>query len=298
MAPKSILLLCTFVVYVYGNRWGNKDCKDSLVVFGAGYEDDGVSPPDDLVGLHKYSTGKGWPQYVADQMNMKLFNYAVAGGLSGVDNLYFKGWSGNKWQVDEYLRVNSKIPNNTLFGVATGAINEMFFNIYTDEALNGMVNNIMDCLKKLITAGATKMFVLNLPDYTMAPTFRAGVDNNTEEGNQASRDGVLRHNAKMAAALDDLSKQNPAVRIVPIDFHKYWEEGIESMPYKTTYAMVCVDGFVQPGDVYANGTSHPDDILKYAFFDMAHPSSGVHLHIATNIQIKLREAGIMPSWKK
>jgi thermolabile hemolysin len=279
-----------------GNREAqmqSKRLKDTLVVFGGGYEDDAVNPPNDLVGLHRYSTGPVWPQYLAELMNMRLYNYAVSGALTLDNNLYFNGWSGNKWQTEHYLKQNPRVPNNVLIGVATGAINEMFANVYTDDVLNTMVNNIIDfTLKPLIKAGATQIFVLNLPDYTLAPGFIVGgLENRTAAQNKATKDGVISHNLKMAAALKKLAKENSCVQIVQVDFFKFWNDAVATKEYKTTYGFECTPGVAIPLDIFTFGkTSTYEDIVKYAFYDAYHPATIVHQEIATNIQAVLKAA--------
>lgn len=291
MVTKLILLLLIIAVNDVFESEANQNCK--LIVFGGGYEDDAVNPPHDLVGLHRYSTGPVWPQYLAEKMNMKLYNYAVSGGLTLDNNLYFNGWSGNKWQTEHYLKQNPTVPKNALIGVASGAINEMFANNYTDEVLNGMVNNLVNfTLKPLIKAGATKIFVLNLPDYTLAPGFIVGgIENRTLAQNEATKAGVISHNKKMAAALTTLSKENPSVQIVQIDFYKFWNDAVSTKAYKSTYGFECTPGVAIPLDIFTFGkTSTYEDIMKYAFYDAYHPATGVHMEIASNIQAALKAA--------
>jgi len=306
---RTVLLLLTTVTLVLGqgNRQGNREDnlqnikpKDTLVVFGAGYEDDGVSAPDDLVGLHRYSTGDVWPEFLAEQLNMHLQNYAVAGALTEIDNLYFKGWSGSRWQVEYYLKHNPVIPKNVLIGFASGAINEQFVDpaSLTDTVVNTMVSNVIEhSLKPLIKAGATAIFVTNLPDYTTAPAFQpGGNEGSTTALNKLKGDAVVNHNTKMASALKTLATQNPTVQIIAVDFYKMWADSIKTKEYKTTYGFACdptVPGLESPSDVYKTSTSKVEDMLKYAFYDAYHPASGVHFDIANSIAAQLKAAGIM-----
>jgi len=296
MSEGIFVLLCCVATVVCGNG------KDTLVVFGAGYEDNGVSMPDDNVGLHKYSTGNNWPDYVAEKLNMKLQNYAVAGALTGIDNYYFKGWSGNQWQVDEYLRNNRQtVKSGALVGFMTGGINEMFYGIYTEAFLNGMVANTTKQIKQLINAGATVVFVLNIPDYTMAPGAKK---DNTEAANILARDAIINHNKKMVNALNGLSTEyryNRNIRIVQIDFHTLWRDSINSKEFKNTFGFHCInrDDIEYPADIYYESTTTTNrDMMKYAFYDGYHPATAVHYDVANNIVAKLGAVGITACGKK
>lgn len=277
-----------------GNWWCPP--KDTMVIFGADYEDDGINLPNDTVGLHQYSDGKVWPQYLADMMNMKLQNYAVAGGTTGIDNVNFKGWSGNQWQVDQYLKENrGRIGKNVLIGVATGAVNEMFSSPFTEEVLSGMVNNIASIVDKLMKAGSTTVFVLNTPDYTLSPAFQpdSELENVTEEAISAIKSAVLNYNEKLYLALQKVSGRNPNAVTIQIDFYQYWNTGVNSKQYKATWAFDFGDGTAVPSEMFA-WNPKPDDAGKYAFYDAYHPAAGVHYEIAKNIMARLVKYYIKP----
>jgi len=298
MSEGIFVLLCCVVTAVCG--YG----KDTLVVFGAGYEDNGVNMPDDNVGLHKYSTGNNWPDYVAEKLKMKLQNYAVAGALTGIDNYYFKGWSGNQWQVDEYMKNNGRtVKSNVLVGFMTGGINEMFYGNYTEAFLNGIVTNTVNQIRQLLRAGATVVFVLNIPDYTMAPGAKK---DNTAEANLNARNGIINHNKKMAIALNNLPQSNEFrnnrnIKIVQIDFHTLWSNSINSKEFKDTFGFHCInrDEIEYPADIYYQSTTTTNkDMMKYAFYDAYHPATAVHYDVANNIVAQLGAVGITACGKK
>jgi len=303
MVSKTVLILlsCT-VSAVFGNYNNYQTSKKTLVVFGAGYEDNGVNLPDDVVGLHKYSTGKNWPDYVADEMEMKLENWAVAGALTGVDNYYFEGWSGNQWQVDEYLKNHSRNDvKDVLVGFMTGGINEMFYRNYTEPFINGMVNNVTNCLQRLIDRGVTAMFVLNIPDYTLAPGAQPGIGDSTIDINNAAKNGIIDHNKKMDCALTKLKEKNRAVTIVKIDFHTLWNVSISTKKYQKTYGFHCErkDDIEYPDDIYLHGIkSDYKDMVKYAFYDGYHPATAVHYDVSKNITAALKAAKISTNCNK
>lgn len=294
-----VLVLQPTKAWLFGAKTPAK--KDTLLVFGADYEDDGINLPEDDKGLHLFSDGEVWPEYLACNMKNRLLNWAVSGAKTDSDNKDFKGWSGITWQVTEYLKKFPRISENVTVAIGTDAvINEIpkaDVKSVAGDVLKKIGENVAGVLQKLADAGASTIVVLNLPDYTLAPAYLTSTSPKLEDTalNTARQEIVKNFNTLLDTSVKSLTTKNPTVKFISIDFNKYWTESINKYEYKTTYAYKYADGTAVPGDTYTGGkTTTSDDIKKFAFYDAYHPSTGVHYDLAKSIQGDLKTAGILP----
>ncbi len=95
-------------------------------------------------------------------------NDAYSGAESGYENYYFPNWSGILWQIETYLDTqNQYIPSSTLIGLQSGGANDFFATNPPGGA--AVATNTVNALKKLALAGARKILLLNIMDFSIVP---------------------------------------------------------------------------------------------------------------------------------
>jgi thermolabile hemolysin len=115
-----------------------------------------------------FSNSHVWDEYVATNLNLPAYNWAVAGAAA--DAYYVI--PGVSQQVDSFLIYKQSAPNyqvsNTLFTVMIGGNDLVNYGRSVDSILAAEQQG----LEKLINAGARNILLMNLPDLSRAPTFQ------------------------------------------------------------------------------------------------------------------------------
>ncbi|HEF5875078.1 TPA: SGNH/GDSL hydrolase family protein [Burkholderia cenocepacia] len=121
----------------------------------------------------RFTNGRNWVEYLADDLNVPLYDWAVGGtGVSDRRVLQWVEMPGLLSQVRDWRRATradrSYDPARTLFTVLVGGNDLIYFDTPPDEILA----KEREAIDVLIDAGAKNILVLNLPDVSRAPIFK------------------------------------------------------------------------------------------------------------------------------
>jgi len=162
--------------------WTNDSVSQSkkinkMVVFGDSLSDTGnmfngsqwLFPNRNSWFLGHFSNGFVWTEYLANEKNIPVYNWAV-GGAAGSNK--YVALTGVKDQVESYLTYRKMAknykPENTLYAMEFG-LND-FMNY--DRTVSEVKNDFSLALTRLVDSGAKNILLLTLPDATKAPQFK------------------------------------------------------------------------------------------------------------------------------
>ncbi len=238
-----------------------------LVVFGDSLSDTGTVfratggayPPDPPYFQGRYSNGRVWVEYLAEQLGLaasQIRNFACGGATSGN---YSNGGlvPGLVRQVNSFTQTRSQLQSSSLYVLWAGA------NDYLQGAddTTAPVKNIMDAIDSLSAAGAKRVLVANLPNLGQLPATR-------NNANSASLTALTQtHNQKLRQSLKALSQQQPELEIAVLDANALYQSAITN-PAKFAFTNVtsaCMNG--------SGPCETPDQFL---FWDGIHPTTAAH----------------------
>lgn len=183
-----------------------EDCIEKIVVFGDSFSDTGnvksltggAVPPGPPYNDGRFTNGLTWIDHLADFMNMDRpmpayarpmpvyapesagTNFAIAGASSG--NEETTTWipaltkasitlpsKGLRAQIEDFLLQDEedKCSPEFLFVIWVGAVDLLMLN--KGPEYDDVIKNIKKGIKSLISGGATKLLVLNLPQLAKTP---------------------------------------------------------------------------------------------------------------------------------
>ena len=219
-----------------------------------------------------FSNGHVWDEYVATSLKLPMYNWAVAGAAA--DAYYVI--PGVTQQVDSWAIYMQSAPNyrpaNTLFTMMIGG-NDL---VNYARTVDSILATEQQALEKLLDAGAKNILLMNLPDLSRAPTFRARGD-----GVQVAAQ-VAEFNRRLPLLRDALqAKYGSTVNIKMFDTHALVND-IFNFPGKygitnTTQSCLKIDTSSSTDYLYTQALrtecSNPDTFL---FWDTLHPTTRTH----------------------
>lgn len=118
--------------------------------------------------LGRFSNDRNWVEYLASNLNLPLYNWAVAGAAAD----QYVVIPGVSQQVDSWIiymqSASNYNPSNTLFTMLIGG-NDL---VNYGRSVDSIIAAEQQALVKLINAGARNILLLNLPDVSRAPVFQ------------------------------------------------------------------------------------------------------------------------------
>ncbi len=239
---------------------------DQLVVFGDSLSDtgmvfrstNGLYPPDPPYFQGRYSNGRVWVEYLADQLGLsatQINNFAYGGATSSdrSDGLV----PGLLSQVQSFTQTHSWLDSSSLYVLWAGA------NDYLQGTNNPTtsVKNIIDAIDTLSSAGAKRLLVANLPNLGQLPATR-------NSANSANLTALTQtHNQDLRRSLKVLGQQQSDLKLITLDANTLYQTAI-AQPAKFNFTNVtsaCVSG--------TRSCDHPDQFL---FWDGIHPTTAAH----------------------
>ena len=119
--------------------------------------------------LGNFSNGFVWTQYLAKDLDIPLYTWALGGAAGNKQKLFI---SGIYQQVTSFLKYMKKAKNyqtkNTLFTLEFGLNDFVNYN----RSLGDVKGDYSSALIRLIESGAKHIILLTLPDATLAPQFK------------------------------------------------------------------------------------------------------------------------------
>lgn len=227
----------------------------------------------------RFSNGPVWVEYLAQDLQVPLVNYAFGGATSGTYNTIYNlvppavlpGLPGLQQEINTFTAVTPVADPGALFTVWAGA-NDYLGGGVTDPQQT--VGNITQAVQTLLNAGAKNILVPNLPDLGQLPGTRTDPDAPLLSLISSS------HNTLLAGSLN-LLRPNlaPDVNLQLLDVNSLFNQ-VASSPASFGFTNV-TDSCVTPPPLLApppySICSNPD---QYAFWDDIHPTTAVHRIIA------------------
>jgi phospholipase/lecithinase/hemolysin len=233
------------------------------VVFGDSISDNGnvqktlgFIPGDTLKWEGRFSNGPVWVEYLAENSNAVLENYAFGSAQTGYQ-ANIPGIPGLLKQIEIYLNTSPVFKTDTLYVVQAGAND--FIGGSTDYITS--VSNIIQGVNTLIQSGAKNILVVNMPDLGKTPAV-----------NQTA-------NSPMASMLSYAFNQTLSYQISYLQSVSSSKIVLADL-YGFTGSMIQNPGaynIINLTDVCPNIFTADDfDGMHYLFWDYYHPTTDVH----------------------
>lgn len=256
-------------LYVFGDS-----LSDMGTVFRA---TGGLYPPNPPYFQGRYSNGRVWVEYLADQLNLSsehIHNVACGGATTGRDvNSLVPGLLP---QVEAFTQAHREVDRTALYVLWAGA------NDYLQGVVNSVtpVEHVTQAIAALQAVGAQRILVANLPDLGELPATRTGA--NAAALNQLSQS----HNQNLRRSLKRLTQQQPELQIVTLDANALYRAAIVNPAQFgfTNVTSACVSG--------AAICRNPDQCL---FWDGIHPTTAAHQILGEAAFEVVQAAGMVDS---
>ena len=115
-----------------------------------------------------FSNGNNWVEYLAGNLQLPLYNWAIGGAGVTTQDLVIPGVIQQVQSYTTYMqKAQNYQPQNTLFTLLIGGNDLVNYNSTVDQVISGETQ----ALQNLIQSGARNILLLKLPDVSKAPVF-------------------------------------------------------------------------------------------------------------------------------
>ncbi|KAF3999275.1 SGNH/GDSL hydrolase family protein [Glaciimonas immobilis] len=236
-------------------------------------------PQPDSWFLGRFSDGKTWVEYLADNLRLPLYNWAI-GGAGVKTKVVIPGAIQQVQSFAEYMQVaHNYQPQHTLFTLLIGANDLIFYKRSVDEVIDGTSK----ALQNLIYFGARNILLLNLPNVARTPIFKY----KTKGPKVAAQ--VIDLNTRLTALVASLREQyGDSLHIQLFDTYALFNALLENPEkYKIdNITQSCLDINSASNTIFLekhrarSECTHPD---RFIFWDALHPTSHTHKVLADAI---------------
>ncbi|MBU3090025.1 SGNH/GDSL hydrolase family protein [Clostridium gasigenes] len=246
-----------------------------------------LKPSDELYWKGRYSNGSTAVEVLAENLDVPLVNYATGGATTGeknysewMDHLGNTGVLGQIEKFENSLKEGKADPDALYFIFASA--NDYF--LFMDYSLPGTVENVADtavdnintAIKRLVTLGAEKFFVVNSSDLSLVPY------EITTNRTKSAEDFVKHVNKKLPESIKELQK-NSNIKIMMFDLPTI-SDNIMKNPSK--YGLVELDKECQ--STYPKVKPASVNPEQYYFWDEWHYTSTVHKILGEKMYDKVK----------
>jgi thermolabile hemolysin len=254
LAPVRAIAATFRQIVVYG---------DSLSDLGrASLATGGAAPPYSTLTGGKFSNGKIWIEYLADDLGIRTnpaTNFAVGGATTGTTNTI---QTLIPFPVTGLVGIQQEVANNSISDpnalyVIWGGANDYLGGGITNPAIP--VTNLTTEIGTLIARGAKNILVPNLANLGALPSTNGNI---ATAGLLNSL--TLAHNTGLATSINTLSQLNPSVKLSLLDTNLLFNQ-IVANPSNFGITNV-TDRCLTSSSVCANPNS-------YLFWDDLHPTT-------------------------
>jgi outer membrane lipase/esterase len=238
-------IFAVIISLLLGFSGGSAFAYSNIVAFGDSYTDNGI--------VGSWTNGNVWVEYLSSDLSASLENRA----LGGAETI---GTNGLNWQVANYISGldGSNPAPGTLFTLFIGGND----HLHNSRGAVDAAENAAASLQALITAGATDILVLNLPNLGVLPVF-----NDSSAGEEdAAESFSINYNAELEANVNKLAAANSMVNFFMVNVFSLVEDVIDS---PATYGLTNVDDAATGGNYEG-----------YLFYDDVHITTAAHREIA------------------
>ncbi|RAP36792.1 phospholipase [Legionella quinlivanii] len=304
--------------------------------------------PGDPYWQHHFSNGRIWSEYLAPMLNvdredLRVFDDQAFGGSWAVSYDYqLTVWNLIRHPINtlktlvvgklippslgltiqSYLLVHEHLDSQTIYFVFSGAndyVNVLKFeDNYNPAVMNSYIDNVLDGLgsgvKKLVSAGATHIVVIGLPEIGHIPKFNRTYDR------PVLNNAIQQHNERLALRVEEWRLIMPQVDFLFIPVQSYFEKALNNpeqfginntmdacidiklpmfhtlagSPFAGNYVLEYLqvlhyrDSNFAASDKNYHVCDNPD---AYLFWDELHPTTRVHRYLAYEICEAMKEHG-------
>ena len=215
----------------------------------------------------RYSNGRVWVEYLAQNMDAELFNYAYASATTG-----YAGATpfvpGLLKQIEVFLDSENVISESSLYVVWAGADDFL----YGGTDYEASVNNVITGVDMLVNAGVEDILVINIPDLGATPYL-----NGTPMKDSATQ-LTIAFNATLAYQLHLFKATHPNITLYIADAFEFQTEIINN---PSSYGLTNVTDMC-PNSLLSGEADF--DALHYLFWDHVHPATDVHDLFADTVE--------------
>jgi thermolabile hemolysin len=149
---------------------------NKIIVFGDSLSDNGnifnftqwTIPNQTSYAHGHFSNGKIWSEYLSESIHIPVYTWAIGGAQISLDSkspllLETISWNSYKKYAQNYRQ------ENTLFIIWIGAND---FLIKDEKSVTKIMSEELDVIENLIKDGSKNILILNVPNTTLAPSFR------------------------------------------------------------------------------------------------------------------------------
>lgn len=234
-----------------------------------------------------FSNDQVWVEYLAQQLQLPLYDFAVGGAGASTRDLVIPGviqqvasWQGYMQQAPNYNVAN------TLFTVLAGAN-----DLDNGTSVASSMGNLTTALTDLVNAGARNILLLNLPDMSKSPSFQYRTDGATVSAE------VTQFNSQLTALASRLRTQyGSSLNLQVFDTYSLFNDLLThpALYQVTNTTQSCLDinsdsstAWLSSQTVRGNCTN-PN---AFVFWDVLHPTTHTHQLLANAIYKFINQSG-------
>ncbi len=224
----------------------------------------------------------------------KAISFSFGGATTQLSNLSPGGFPvpGLVGQVNQFISsVNYTNGNKTLYALWAGANDYLLPPNYILESTsycptaniqNPVVCNIVAAITSLYSSVGARYFIVpNLPNLGSLPILKDSYFSGIFPSSGYLTNLTIAHNKALKAALQQLQGHYPGIHIIYVDIYSIMNTLIQIFPYGNQMGPAGDCLFINP----ATCTQPPNgyNALGYVFWDVEHPTTGVHSIFATTM---------------
>nr|BFD31509.1 SGNH/GDSL hydrolase family protein [Pigmentibacter ruber] len=297
----TIYLFIFFKFPVLADNNNQKVTINNIVTFGDSLSDNGnylnaskeTSNPMPLKPYFagRASNGKIWLEYLAEENNFKMLNYAFLGALTTGKNPRYPEAVDLINQINKFENENKgKDFSNTMFFLWAGANNIFKMNIKepieTFNTLYNLTNDISQSLTKLKNLGAKNIFIANIPDL-------GNIALTTEIDSFKKMKWILSNITKLENYLLDkkianFRDENKDINLIYFDAFEFLNK-VRQNPgryFVSNIKNACYVGVPSKPAIPNESCSKAQEFL---FWDLVHPTTKIHCFAAIEVGKVLKE---------
>jgi thermolabile hemolysin len=253
-------------LYVFGDS-----LSDTGAVFRSTY---GLYPSNPPYFQGRFSNGRVWVEYLAEDLNVKqVNNFAWGGATTGGDSTVLV--PGLLSQVETFAQSHSKATSDELYVLWAGA------NDYLQGANSSTfpVANIAKAIESLARIGAANILVANLPDLGRLPATQG-----TTQSRELSQ-LTQAHNTALRQSLKALQQKYRDLQIMTLDANSLYQQAITD-PKQF--------GLDRVNRACLNGSDPCPNPEQFLFWDNIHPTTAGHRILADTTVAALKARLLLP----
>ena len=234
--------------------------------------------------LGRFTNGLTWVEYISQQFNMPLNNWAVGGAGGDTVKLILPGL---RQQIDSWVTYKSTTqnynPQHTLVTIWIGG-NDL---ISYDRTVSQIIGDVNYTINILIKHGIKNILVMNLPNLTQTPLFVKKY--NTTKNVEVLFNDVVEYNQQLEKLVNTIKTQYADMNIVMMDTFSIMDN-ILKYPAQygfTNYNQSCLEINDDSAMNYINPSINPraecNNANDFVFWDILHPTTKSHKIIANEV---------------